>query len=83
MHISNELQLTTITNMLFVELTKQGIPVCEDIDDRDTILLSAAEHLLYYVNVKDTQACLDEIKTYIHDTVQNFPNYFVLGVEYS
>ena len=83
MHISNELQLSTLANILYTELKLQGIPVCEDDESLDNILLSSAEHLLYYVNVKDTQACLDEIKTYIHDTVQNFPNYFVLGIEYT
>ena len=78
--IANELQCSTIANMLAAELKRQGIPLAEDDDVRYNMLYNAAELILYEGGVdKDIQLCVDRIKEYIIDTKQNYPNYFMTG----
>lgn len=78
--IQNTLQCTTIANMLATELKRQNIPVAEDPDELYNIVYAGAELILYDGNVyKDIALCVDRIKDYINETLQNYPNYFVTG----
>lgn len=78
--IPNNLQCTTIANMLATELKRQNIPVAEDPDLFYNIVYSGAELILYEGGVdKDIQLCVEKIKDYIRETKQNYPNYFMTG----
>lgn len=81
MRVADTIQCSTIANLLLAELKCQGIPVCDDPDERDAIILSSAEFILYNGVLRNTQDCVDQIKQYITDTRTNYPDYFLTGKE--
>lgn len=74
-----ELQLSTIAQMLYLELKRQGIPLAEDTEDRSNIIFSGAESILYGCNPNDITEVVEEIKQWISETKSNYPNYFITG----
>ena len=78
--ISNNLQCTTIANMLATELKRQNVSVAEDPEAFYNIVYAGAELILYEGGVdKDIQLCTEKIKEYIRETLRNNPNYFLTG----
>lgn len=82
MRVADTIQCSTIANLLLCELRLQKIPVCDDPDERDNIILASAEFILYHGVLRNTQDVVDQIKQYITDTRTNYPNYFLTGKEY-
>lgn len=77
--MERELQLSTIAQMLYLELKRQGIPLAEDTEDRSNIIFSGAESILYGCNPNDITEVVEEIKQWISETRSNYPNYFITG----
>lgn len=77
--ICTDLQLTTVANMISVELHRRGIPVAEDEEERDNIISSCAEFIIYSGKITDIQECVNEIKNHISETLSNYPDFFITG----
>lgn len=77
--MERELQLSTIAQMLYLELKRQGIPLAEDTEDRSNIIFSGAESILYGCNPNDITEVVEEIKQWISETKSNYPRYFITG----
>ena len=81
--VSQELQCTTIANMISVELNRQHILTATDQEDKYNIIYASAEYIVfnYPEALKNIQICVDTIKEYISETIKNYPYYFVNGEE--
>lgn len=77
--INYTVQYSSVINMLATELKRQGIPLAEDEELRYNIISESATQICYANNFTDIQECVDEIKQYIADSQQNYPNWFLTG----
>ena len=77
--LTNELSCSQITEMLYLELKKQGIDMIEDEEANYNNLYSAAESILYEGSCTDISEVVDRIKKYISDTKTNYPTFFSTG----
>lgn len=81
MKLTSELQCSQLAELIYLECLKRGIKLAEDESDRENILESSAEYLLYEGSLKDPREIVDRVEKYVTETAQNYPLYFEKGVE--
>ena len=83
MKYTEELQLSQIKELIYLECRKRGIGLASDPEEMDAILESGAELIiLNHGSAKDPKEVLEWITEWISDTLTNFPNYFTRGEDY-
>lgn len=79
MKLTEEMSHDQIAELIYLEAKKRGIKMAEDENDRESIITSAADSIVYEGSLKDITEIVERVKDYISETVRNYPNFFLTG----
>lgn len=81
MKFTNELQASTIAELVYLECLKQGVEIAESEEEKDKIFYASAEFLLCNHKFIDLAEIADVIAEYVRETKLNYPLYFKTGID--